>query len=264
MITAITGNAGMPQANMRLQEQSMTINNLDKKEAYRRRVEDMVTLIEEGAVYKRGPRPLQIWQKRYMKFPRGHYNFSLMSLRVVHRKNLKKRSDSEEYARVNRLLFEALAAATVSAEDMIVYYKSSEPKELPQGLIYLKHVTGVEAIKKSSKANSFVVRTQIRDYVFSTKSAADAEAWVQSIQTRIREHVPDLTDTRGYQISYRQLGKLNRRSLLTQQSKASRSSANRAKRTRYSLLPRWSLSPARWAPLVRLSIAPSSPPTKPF
>ncbi|KAI9292453.1 hypothetical protein K502DRAFT_278202, partial [Neoconidiobolus thromboides FSU 785] len=164
------------------------------------------SIIEEGIVHKRGPLPLRLWQKRIMTFTVSKQNFSLYDLRIVYRKNVKKsQAPKEEFEKINKLLFETIATATVNASDIIVYYKPNV-KDIPQGLINLKQVQSIEAAPKV-KPFAFLVKTEARDYIFNAPNKKELDSWIHTISSKLDNEIPDYSDTQGYKFSYEHLGK---------------------------------------------------------
>ncbi|KAI0223911.1 hypothetical protein L0F63_001652 [Massospora cicadina] len=161
-------------------------------------------MIEEGFVTKRGPRPLRIWQKRYFRLAAAQ-SYPLNRLRLVYRKNAKRvQAPREEFERANAHLLETLATATVDASRILAYFKSDDKDELPQGFINFAHVTEVEASPKI-KPYAFTVKTKSRDYVFSTNSQKDTDAWIGAFNRLASKDPVDCSDTAAYKFSYNQL-----------------------------------------------------------
>ncbi|KAI9292455.1 hypothetical protein K502DRAFT_80184 [Neoconidiobolus thromboides FSU 785] len=187
----------------------MSSNNDTSNEAHNQAPIEAIpepTLIEEGIISKRGPFPLRLWQKRYLAFPSSHQGFSLYQLRTVYKKNVKKsQSNRAEFEKANKDLFETLATATVNTNAILAYYKVNA-KDLPQGLINLKHVKSVERAPRI-KSNAFIIHSKNRDYVFSAPSKDETDLWVTSIQNRLNSEMFDYDDTEAFKFSYDHLGK---------------------------------------------------------
>ncbi|ORX75226.1 hypothetical protein K493DRAFT_366175 [Basidiobolus meristosporus CBS 931.73] len=141
--------------------------------------------IDNGFLYKRGPRPLRLWKHRYFAFHPDP--IPLAQLRLVSKKYTKAVSaNKEEFEKVNRSLFHSIASATVSGEGLLFYYKSSNPDhvEVPLGILNLSDIESV-APTKTSRPHSFLIKTNAREYTLAAPTSDEAKSWVQSIQGKL-------------------------------------------------------------------------------
>ncbi|KXN74829.1 hypothetical protein CONCODRAFT_127608 [Conidiobolus coronatus NRRL 28638] len=170
-------------------------------------VESTIAIIEQGHLFKRGPAPLRLWQKRLFVLPaEGRPSYTLNNLRQVYRKNVKKSgAPKEEFVKANQYLLHTLATATVNASYILAYYKNDSSKDIPNGFINLGLATSVAAAPKI-RPNAFVIKTKARDYVLSASTASETESWIKTLNEFVNADLPDYSDSEAYKQSYNDLG----------------------------------------------------------
>ncbi|KAK9768164.1 hypothetical protein K7432_001411 [Basidiobolus ranarum] len=141
--------------------------------------------VQNGVLYKRGPRPLRLWKNRYFAF--HSEPIALEQLRLVSKKYTKAVSaGKEEFEKANSSLFHDIASATVSGEGLLFYYKSTNPDhvEVPLGIVNLGNIESVAAVK-AGKPHAFSIKTHAREYVLAAPTADEAKSWVHTVQTKL-------------------------------------------------------------------------------